>query len=389
MSRLESSNAEVMLEKMDELNEDAARLNIRMRTRANSPAQQPWHKPEKEDRPKIAKHALSAGVHAEPYLWRWRDIKPYLEKVAEMCPIEFTERQQLHLLNPGFGGELRIANSIRAAISIYKPGDTAPVHVHTPNATRTILSSAGGHSIVEGERCDAERGDIIVTPNGAWHGHGNDDDDPVVWLDILDWPLMEFLDSIWVDSEPPEDVRTSEVPSEYSAAVYGSGGIIPRFINRSRGSGAKVTPQFHFRGRDIANALEQLSLLDADPYDGAVVEVVDPTTGAPPFPSLSYRARRLEAGHQTLRMRHTASTVYCVLEGKGTSLIGKQRFEWGPNDVFVVPNHTWQSHHIEEGGHAVLYTVSDAPLLKMLGQFRAQGRSVNGEIQNLDASARG
>jgi gentisate 1,2-dioxygenase len=94
---------------------------------------------------------------------------------------------------------LQITNSIRCAIAIYNPGDIAPAHVHSPNASRTILSDKGGYTNVEGERCECRRGDIVFTPNGTWHDHGNEDDQPMIWIDMLDWPLMEYLDCVWVD----------------------------------------------------------------------------------------------------------------------------------------------------------------------------------------------
>src|SRR4029450_1558238 len=80
-------------------------------------------------------------------------------------------------------------------LSCATPGVVAPAHLHSPNATRTILSNKGGSTVVEGERCTAERGDLILTPNGTWHDHGNDSSEPVIWIDMLDWPLMEFLDA--------------------------------------------------------------------------------------------------------------------------------------------------------------------------------------------------
>ena len=54
---------------------------------------------------------------------------------------------------------------MRCAVSIYNPGDVAPVHIHTPNASRTILSNEGGYTTIDGERCEAARGDLILTPN--------------------------------------------------------------------------------------------------------------------------------------------------------------------------------------------------------------------------------
>ncbi len=40
-----------------------------------------------------------------------------------------------------------MTNTIRCAISVYNPGDVAPVHLHSPNASRTILSDKGGYTV--------------------------------------------------------------------------------------------------------------------------------------------------------------------------------------------------------------------------------------------------
>ena len=144
-----------------------------------------------------------------PHIWRWKEYSPYLHQISEIArkadvsPIEFADRQSILLLNPGLNGRLQVTNTIRCAISIYNPGDVAPVHLHSPNASRTILSDKGGYTVVEGERCTADRGDLILTPNGTWHDHGNDYSEPVIWIDTLDWPLMEFLDAAWVDHDMP------------------------------------------------------------------------------------------------------------------------------------------------------------------------------------------
>ena len=103
------------------------------------------------------------------------------------------------------------------------------MHLHSPNASRTILSNKGGYTVVEGERCDATRGDLILTPNGTWHDHGNDSNEPVIWIDMLDWPLMEFLDCAWVDQEfkpgSGSNAKSQETVHKdgYSGSLYGHG----------------------------------------------------------------------------------------------------------------------------------------------------------------------
>src|SRR4029077_20450771 len=146
-------------------------------------------------------------LQTQPARWRRKGCRTFLSPIsattsrADVSPIEFTDRQSILLTNPGLNGRLQVTNTIRCAISIYNPGDIAPAHVHSPNASRTILSDKGGYTNVEGERCEAARGDIILTPNGTWHDHGNDGQVPVIWIDMLDWPLMEFLDCAGVDQD--------------------------------------------------------------------------------------------------------------------------------------------------------------------------------------------
>src|SRR5207248_8134093 len=195
-----------------------------------------------------------------PHHWRWNEYKGYLDRIAgiaaraDVSPIEFADRQSILLTNPGLSGRLQVTNTIRCAISIYNHGDIAPAHVHSPNASRTILSKRGGYTNVEGERCDAERGDIILTPNGTWHDHGNEDKDPVIWIDMLDWPLMEFLDCAWVDQnfEPGSGSNAKSQDSVYnngySTKLYGSGGMVPTFKSHQIGFGRDPTPLIHFRG---------------------------------------------------------------------------------------------------------------------------------------------
>ena len=201
-------------ELMEQLNADAGKLNIWVRTELNAPAQRAWFSDTGggSGLGKLATGRVAANqIKTLPCRWRWKDYGPFLERIeaiarrADVSPIEFADRQSILLTNPGLGGRLQVTTTMRTAISIYTPGDVAPAHIHSANASRTILSERGGYTNVEGERCEAVRGDLIVTPNGTWHDHGNDSSTPVIWIDMLDWPLMEVLDapgSIWITAAP-------------------------------------------------------------------------------------------------------------------------------------------------------------------------------------------
>jgi gentisate 1,2-dioxygenase len=384
-------------EAMERLNAEAGELHIWLRTQANAPAQRPWFR---ETGLSAAGQVAAGRVGAAqlkpvPHRWCWREIAPYLDRIAEIArcadvsPIEFAERQQFLLTNPGLGGRLQVTSTMRCAVSIYNPGDVAPVHIHTPNASRTILSEKGGYTTIEGERCKAARGDLILTPNGTWHDHGNDGSEPVVWIDVLDFPLMEFLDCVWLDEAFPgatqSNTRAQAVlhPGSYSQKLYGQGGLVPRFAAHQRGFGRGTTPMFHYRGADVREALDGLRHEAGSPYDGVALQFVNPATGASLFPTLDYGALLLRPGEMSRFKRETASTLYIVIEGEGVTEIAGQRFGWQPNDIFVVPAFAWRRHLNNSDGDAVLYTVSDSPLIEKIGQYRAQGRLSDDSIVEL------
>lgn len=384
--------------RMELLNGEAAHLNIWLRTQANAPAQRAWFK---EIDPtalgEVSTGRVGAGqMKAVAHHWKWREISPYLDKIARISteadvpPVEFADRQQFLLTNPGLGGRLQVASTIRCAMSIYNPGDVARAHLHSPNASRTILSENGGYTNVEGERCEASRGDLILTPNGSWHDHGNDGASPVVWIDTLDWPLMEFLDIIWLDEDMPGDIGRDNLRAQktlhtsgYSRRLYGAGGLLPRFVEHRRGFGQGTSPYIHYRGQDVMDALSALRGAAGDPYEGINVEFTNPATGGPLFPTLSYGAQLLRVGEETALKRETSSTVYVVMKGCGETEVAGRTFAWEENDVFVVPSFLWRRHRARASGDAVLYTMSDMPLLEKIGQYRAQGQDDRKRVVSL------
>ena len=81
----------------------------------------------------------------------------------------------------------------------------------------------------------------------------------------------------------------------------------------------------------------------------------------------------------------TCATFMVVMEGQGYTEVGGRRFEWERNDIVVMPNFLWR-HHVNTGAKdAILYTTSDAALMRNIGQYRAQGRAKDGAVIELVA----
>jgi gentisate 1,2-dioxygenase len=80
-------------------------------------------------------------------------------------------------------------------VQLILPGEVAPSHRHTQSALRFVVEGRGAYTAVNGERTVMSPGDFILTPSWTFHDHGNPADEPVIWLDGLDLPMVAFFDA--------------------------------------------------------------------------------------------------------------------------------------------------------------------------------------------------
>ena len=87
-------------------------------------------------------------------------------------------------------------------------------------------------------------------------------------------------------------------------------------------------------------------------------------------------AERLDPGATSPRIRETASSVYHVIEGSGSSDISGTTLKWKQGDTFCIPAwHSYQ-HSADEDRVVYLYRFDDKPMLKSLGFYRVEGVDV-------------
>lgn len=325
-----------------------------------------------------------------PYRWSWNDIEPRLRVASRTVPIEECERRALVFANPGLAGKPYITHTLFAAYSLYNAGEIAPVHRHTPSASRFVLEGDGGFTTVEGEKMPMERGDLILTPNGTWHDHGNDGKEAIIWVDVLNVPIVESLNAtiFEFDYEEPDpnshngapikkETQTIRFPLGHSTNLYGGGGLKPLFVQHDRGT-TEHSPMFLYKWADTRRQLMRLRDYEGSPHDGIILEYTDPVSGRPVMPSMSFRSQMLRKGEQTKPHRRMASSMYVCLEGSGYSQAGDVKLEWSRNDVFAIPNWAW-THHVNTGDcEAMLYSVTDEPAMRALGLYQHQGQAADG-----------
>ena len=73
------------------------------------------------------------------------------------------------------------------------------------------------------------------------------------------------------------------------------------------------------------------------PFDGVMMEYVNPVTNGPVMQTLGACMQMLRPGEHTKAHRHTGSYLYHVAKGSGHSIINGKRFDWNERDIFCVP----------------------------------------------------
>jgi gentisate 1,2-dioxygenase len=84
--------------------------------------------------------------------------------------------------------------------------------------------------------------------------------------------------------------------------------------------------------------------------------------------------RLVRPGESTQPVRRTSVGILHVVRGSGATVVGDRRFEWDTGDAIVVPNWTWHHHESRSSDDAILFSMSDQPLLEPLGLYREERR---------------
>jgi len=71
-----------------------------------------------------------------PFIWRWREIEPFLHRSVKEVSINDIERRALILAHPAFGAETTTTSTMLAAFTVLDPGDRARPHRHAAHSRR-------------------------------------------------------------------------------------------------------------------------------------------------------------------------------------------------------------------------------------------------------------
>jgi gentisate 1,2-dioxygenase len=308
-----------------------------------------------------------------PASWAFAEIRAAMLEAGGLITAREAERRVLVLENPGLRGQSRITTDLYAGVQLVLPGELAPAHRHAQSALRFVLEGAGAHTAVNGERTEMHEGDFIITPPMAWHEHSNETDTPILWLDGLDIPVVQFVDASFAEhahdhdhGEHDDDERPISRPEGDSEARFGSN-LLPIDYRATAAS-----PVFNYPYARSRETLERMRRADAwDPCHGLKMRYVNPATGGYPLATIAAFIQLLPKGFSSTPYRSTDATVFVAVEGRGRARIGPDFVvEWQPRDIFVVPSWKPVIHEVTED--AVLFSFSDRPIQEALHLFREE-----------------
>lgn len=307
---------------------------------------------------------VEPNVKSIPALFKYDEVRPYLMEACNIIGVKESQRRVMVLENPALAGLAKVADTLFAGYQVILPGEVAPAHRHSASALRFILEGTNAFTAVGGERTMMEPGDFVITPSMKWHDHGNESNGPMVWLDGLDMHMVNFFCASFRE-EYPGDVVHPRVRPEGSAQAQAGTNLLPEGFKHD----SQTSPIFNYRYAPTRDALYRLAKLQApDPCHGYRMNYINPLTGGAAMPTLTASMRLLPKGFKTTPYRSTASTVFSVVEGRGTARIGTYTFPFKEKDLFVVPS--WFIASLEAEEDAIIFSYSDQVVHEKLDFFR-------------------
>lgn len=309
---------------------------------------------------------LPAG---SPFIWPWATMQPLLDESLGALSESYTARRTLVLCNPKL--PRGTTQTIVASIQIIRPGELAWAHRHTINAIRfAIQGGKDVFTVVDGEPLIMEPYDLLLTPGWSWHDHHNQSDKPAIWLDALDVPFTLALNQNFYEEfgEAAQEQTGQAAPSAPLARMTGGA------------SRAAVRPM-RYAWADTLRSLQAAAsgkFPGVSPVDGVMLEYLNPLTGGSVLPTLSCRAQLLPPGFVGEKTRRTSSAVHFCVQGAGRTLFDGSELAWGKHDTIVAPNWSWHQHINESASEpAILFTITDVPILEVFGLYREETRASN------------
>ncbi|WP_258129478.1 cupin domain-containing protein [Achromobacter anxifer] len=310
-----------------------------------------------------------------PVVWRYQDLRGHVLRSAELVSPEEAGRRVIYLNNPGRRDVAAAVGWLYSGLQVMQPGELASAHKHSHSALRFIMEGRGAFTVVDGHKMTLGANDFVLTPNGTWHEHGvAEDGTTCIWQDGLDIPLVNAMEAGFYAVHPDLN-QTVTYPVDDTSAAWANAALKPQVSGWTK----PYSPLFKYEWEPTYEALRRYARTTAgSPYDGVLLEYVNPATGGPVMPTIGASMQLLRPGEHTKAHRHTGSFIYQVAKGSGYSIIDGKRYDWTERDIFCVPSWAIHEHvNLSSNDDACLFSFNDLPVMRALALYREEAVKEN------------
>lgn len=310
-----------------------------------------------------------------PIIVRGAEIEAEVERLAAQA---MRDRRRTVIVHPGLFGNRALMPACTVSLNVLLPGERTTPHRHNSSVVNFALRG-GGRSLIAGKDIAFSERDVWSTPPWAIHQHVNDTDELQVRLSYSNSGLLDLLQVHVIDEEAgmdptealgdperSEDLDRGDVITDDGAALL----TYEQLISPD----PPYQQAMHWPWPELERRLYDLKKTRGKEYRGRRLFLLyDPTTGRTQGTTATFFATMaiLPAGVVDVPHRHSSAAINYYFTGSGWSIVGGQRYEWGPGDLMLsAPGWMPHGHAGDEGGDDVLaLTIQDSPLQIALGSL--------------------
>lgn len=321
-----------------------------------------------------------SGRHVPEY----RPLNPVLVTAAEIeAEIErlaagpFRGSRRTVIAHPGLLDSASLYPAVSVSLNVLLPGERTTPHRHNSSVVNFGIRGRGT-SIVGGRTIEWGQYDTFSTPPWAIHQHCNDSDEIQVRLSYSNSGLLDRLgvhvieDTGNLDPNQPLGDPSAERELSNRGETIGEDGAALLTYEQLISPEPPYQPALYWPFSKLKERLEKLKTLGQEYKGRRLYLMYDRTTGRSQGTTSTFFATitMRPAGIIDQAHRHTSAAINYIFSGKGWSIVGGKRYEWGAGDLMLTAP-GWMPHgHASHAGEDVYeLTIQDSPLQIAIGSL--------------------
>ncbi|MEZ5075921.1 MAG: cupin domain-containing protein [Solirubrobacterales bacterium] len=315
---------------------------------------------------------------------QFRPLKPLLitkeeieAEVERLCVGPFRGSRRVEIVNPALRQNGGLYPAVTVSLNVLLPGERTAPHRHNSSVVNFAIRGKGS-SVIGGRTVEWGLHDTWSTPPWMVHQHVNDTDEISVRLSYSNSGLLDLLgvhvfeDADDLDPNQPMGDPEAELERSARGETIGDDGAAVLTYEQLISPDPPYQPALHWPYEEIHRRLQELRSLGQE-YKGRRLQLMyDRSTGRSQGTTSTFFATitMRPAGIVDVPHRHTSAAVNYIFGGRGWSIVGGQRYEWGAGDLMLTaPGWMNHGHAAYEGEDVYELTIQDSPLQIAIGSL--------------------